>query len=152
MLDVVDAIRNLLEPTPGAVTVHDNAAAPLDAEVDIAANEQHLWVWLVEDTHELSGAGNPPEEREVFEIDAMYITVDSGEREQGKRLRSVSQSLDTKLHAYTALIAANRSRYANGTRAPWDHLATSVSSLEDYRGLDARGFVLRITGYRNRTY
>ncbi len=154
MLDVVDGLRNLLEPTPGTtgVTLHDNAAAPLQAELDISNGSKHLWVYLVEDTHELSGVGTPPEEREVFAIDAMFVIDDTGEREQGVRLRTISIELDTKTHAYTAIIAANRSKYLTGAPAPWANLATSVSSLEDYRGLDARGFVLRITGYRLRKY
>jgi hypothetical protein len=151
VLDVVDAIRDLLD-TDATVTVHDNAAAPLNAELDIEADSKHLWVYLVEDSHELAGVGTPPEEREVFEIHAMYVIDDTGERESGQRSRTVSQALDAKTHAYTELIAANRSRYEAGTAAPWDHLATSVSSLEDYRGLDARGFVLRITGYRLKRY
>ncbi len=153
MLDVVDGLRNLLEPTPATtgVTLHNNAAAPLQSEMDFSAGSKHLWVYMVEDTHELAGVGTPPEEREVFEIHAMFVIDDTGERESGERLRTISVELDTKTHAYTAVIAANRSRrVANVT--VWDHVASSVSSLEDYRGLDARGFVLRITGYRLRRY
>lgn len=154
MIDIVDGLRNLLEPTPGTtgVILHDNASAPLNAELDISNGAKHLWVYLVDDTHELSGVGTPPEEREVFEVNALFVIDDTGEREQGARLRTISIELDTKTHAYTAIIAANRSKYLTGTPAPWAHLATSVSSLEDYRGLDARGFVLRITGYRLRKY
>ena len=154
MIDVVDGLRNLLEPTPATtgVTLHNNAAAPLQSEMDFSAGSKHLWVYMVEDTHELAGVGTPPEEREVFEVHAMFVIDDTGEREQGARLRTISIELDTKTHAYTAIIAANRSKYLAGTPAPWANLATSVSSLEDYRGLDARGFVLRITGYRLRKY
>lgn len=153
MLDLVDALRNLLEPTPGTtgVTLHDNAAAPLNAELDISNGSKHLWVYAVEDTHELSGVGTPPEEREVFEIHAMFVIDDTGEREAGARLRAISIELDTKTHAYAAIVAANRSRRV-GSVTVWDHIASSVSSLEDYRGLDARGFVLRIIGYRLRKY
>ena len=153
MIDVVDALRNLLEPTPTTtgVTLHNSAAAPLQSEVDFSAGSKHLWVYMVEDTHELAGVGTPPEEREVFEVHAMFVIDDTGERESGERKRAISVELDTKTHAYTAVIAANRSRrVANVT--VWDHVASSVSSLEDYRGLDARGFVLRITGYRLRKY
>jgi len=153
MLDVVDALRNLLEPTPAVsgVTLHNNAAAPLNAELDISNGSKHLWVYMVEDTHELSGVGTPPEEREVFEVHAMFVIDDTGERESGARSRTISVELDTKTHAYAAIIAANRSRRITNVTV-WDHVASSVSSLEDYRGLDARGFVLRITGYRLRKY
>jgi hypothetical protein len=153
LLDLIDALRNLLEPTPGAtgVTVHDNAAAPLQNELDISNGEKHLWVYLTEDTHELAGVGTPPEEREVFTLEALFVVDDTGEREAGQRLRTISTELDTKVHDYTEIIASNRSRRVNNVTV-WDHLASSVSSLEDYRGLDARGFVLRITGYRLRRY
>jgi len=157
VIEVVDAVAELLEPwTPSEPMERDGSrtvVAQSGVTVDLNSTEPTVWrpntlyLWVESDTHNLAGVGNPPEEREDFTITAIYV-LDAGDEEaKQRRTRSVSEGLDQKAHEYAAAIAANRSKYAAGGPAPWQHLQ-SVLDNDLLRAFNVRGIGLRIEGYR----
>lgn len=136
--DVGEAIAKLVEPwpdVPGPVTsaegVRDvTAVSGVVVDLNMARPNEweanRLYVWPLLHQHPLAGAGNPPEEREDFTFQLVYVADRASEEARIQARRSVSDALDEKGHSYAAAIAANRSRYAAGTPAPWGHLATAI--------------------------
>lgn len=157
MLDLIDAIAELLEPwQPDEPRLRNGSlevAAQSGTVVDLNAAEpviwqpNHLYLWDEGDQHALAGVGNPPEEREVFEVTAIYVADSQDEEAKQRRTRAVSEALDLKRHEYAAAIAANRSKYVSGGATPWSHLESSLDA-DFVRDINVRGFALRITGYR----
>lgn len=157
MMDVIDALAELLEPWAPATPVDRNWSRTVKANsgtvVDLNGAEPILWeanhLYLFEDgdQHALAGVGNPPEERELFSIVAIYVADSGDEEAKQRRTRAVSEALDVRRHGYAAAIAANRSRYATGGATPWQHLESSLDA-DFVRNFNIRGFALRISGYR----
>lgn len=139
MLDAVDALRELLEP-PGTTVLKDDTA---ERPFNWAANT--LYIYPVSDLHADADVGNPPTIRENFAIEAVYVADSQGEESKKERLRSVSTALDTKAHAYAAILANARFR---GTGRPWEDARVTSVDWDRLRQLDVRGVAVRITGWR----
>lgn len=105
-----------------------------------------LYGWPTTHRHELAGAGNPPEEREVFAFQFLYATDRLGEEPRLWFRRDVSDRLDARAGRYAAAIAANRSK-VDGARAPWDHLVSEIQhdTTVTFR---VRGIGVLVSGYR----
>lgn len=105
-----------------------------------------LYGWPTRHVHELAGAGNPPEERELFAFQYLYVTDRLGEEPRLWFRRDVSDTLDARASRYAAAIAANRSRL-NGVPAPWNHIASEIQhdTTVTFR---VRGIGVLVSGYR----
>lgn len=138
LIDVVDEIRNLLEPDGSGVAKNDDVAQPFSYE------HNTLYAWTGgPDEHRQYGDGRADEEH--FTVEIGYAVSDLGERRTKDRRRDISVALDAKAHGYAAVVRANRTR---GTL--WRGLAITIRH-NDIRtvGKDAkRGFRATITGWR----
>lgn len=152
MLDVLDAVLNLLEPG-GAVdpetslraatsgtTVDHTGARPY--QVEFAPDT--LYAWPGPDRHRVVELGDPPSEREEFTLELLYVATSSSEQAKSRRLRSVSEAVDTRAHEYMARVAANK---APRTGLPWSELGGEINP-DTIRGFNVRGVGLRLTGWR----
>lgn len=153
MLDLIDALRDMLEPpaVPPVTRVvkgetQDQAAS--DTWRDLsgaepfeymkAADTLFLFEWGP-DVRALAGAS--PSDLERFAIQAVYVADSGDEEAQQRRKRSVTQALDARRELYAARIRQHRSAQT------WSHLECTIDG--DYvRGFEIRGFALRISGWR----
>lgn len=155
MIDVIDALMLLLEPggsidptnslrttTSGVIAVH-TAARPPQPEM----TPNHLYCYPVADRHVTIGAGDPPDEREEFTVEALLVVDREDEEPKLTARRDVSSTLDTKAHAYLAAVNANRPR--NGAVAPWEYLTSASVDWDRLRSFAVRGVPLRVSGWRN---
>lgn len=149
MIDVVDAVLNLLEAggavdpktslrkaTSGIVVDHTAERPP-----QTAFSKGYLYCYPVQDDHRAPDLGK----REDFVIEALYIADRADEEAQLTARREVSVELDTKAHAYSDVIDANRTRAA---ARPWDYLTLASINWDRLRSFNVRGVALRITGWR----
>ena len=154
MLDVLDAVLTLLEPggaidpatglrtATSGTTVDHSGAAPY--ELEFAPNR--LYGWVASDRHENWEAGDPPSVRERFALTLLFV-IDSGdEQAQGRRLRSVSEALDYRAHAYMTLVEQNKAPKSDSA-LPWSELTGEITP-DTTRGFNVRGVGLRLSGWR----
>jgi len=139
VLDIIDAILELLEPDPTVVGKDTTAERPFDW----APNT--LYVYPVLDIHADGDMGDPPSIRENFTVDAIYVADGQGEEATRTRSRDVSLELDAKAHAYADILAAARFR---GPGRPWEDARVTSVDWDRLRQIDVRGVAVRITGWR----
>lgn len=159
MIDVIDEVLSVIEPWTAAPTETDgsrsvvatsgtrvdlNAAEPF--ELNFAPNT--LYGWLEGDRHEPAGSGNPIQDLERFGIVALYVADSGSEEPKQVRTRAVSIAIDTKVQAYLAALAANRSRTPAGVPHLWQHIEGTLDP-DLIRDFSVRGAALRIAGYRH---
>lgn len=153
MLDLIDDLLELLEPGGAMDAVTGIRTATSGTSVDHTGAQpfelefapDRLYAWPGRDSHETFEAGDPPSIRERFEVIAYYVADSGDEQAASRRLRSVSTALDTKAHAYMAIVAANQA--PTGPGAPWGNLGGEINP-DVVRGFDVRGVALRLTGWR----
>ena len=122
--------------TSGTV-VDLNMRRPVEHEAD------HLYVWPIVHTHATEGAGNPPEDREDFQLQLLYV-VERGEEEPAMQARrDVSDALDARAELYAERVAANRVKYPT-----WQHAYVSTVQHDTVVTFGARGIGLVVSGYR----
>jgi hypothetical protein len=142
VIDVLDAVLALLEPDGSDVRRDDSAAEPFDYQ------PKTLYGWVSDDSHDVFGTGIPqPCVQENFEISLIYSGADDADQTARLKSRALSKELDAKAAAYAAAVNANRSRYANGTPAPWQDLNARVDH-DLVVDRDVRGIGMRVRGYR----
>jgi len=142
MIEVLDAVLELLEPDGSGVRRDHSAAPPFDYQ------PKTLYGWVSDDTQDIFSTGVPqPCVQENFELSLIYSGVDDADQAARLKSRALSVELDTKAAAYAAAISANRSRYANGTPAPWQHLTARIDH-DLVADRDVRGIGMRVRGYR----
>jgi len=150
MLEVIDGVLNLIEPggvidpvtdirpATSGTSVDHAAAKPFEVEFEV----DRLYAWPGSDRHVTMESGRPPSIQERFTIDLAYVVASLGEQARARRRRSVSAAIDTKLHAYLAVIADNVQ-----FGALWDDLAGEINP-DVIRGFDVRAGGIRLTGRR----
>ena len=153
MLDVLDAVLTLLEPggavdgTTGlrpatsGVSVDHNGARPW--QVELAPGT--LYGWPGADRHRVFELGDPPSEREEFQLELLYV-AESGEQAKSRMQRAISSAIDTKAHEYAAVVAANKAPKSDAG-LPWSELNLEINP-DTVRGFNVRGVGLRLTGWR----
>lgn len=159
LLETVDAILVLLEPGGAIEAATDLRPATSGVVVDHTGEDpfrtdfspNRLYGKPLRDEHRRQGVGGAvttPEE-EHFTIEVTFTAASEAEYGAKRYLRSVSQTLDNKAHAYAAIVRRNRSRYEDGTPAPWHDLNLAGIDWARMRSLSVRGVVLQLTGYRH---
>jgi hypothetical protein len=150
MIDVVDGIRELLEPASidpavsvNGVKLDDTGAMPFEFEAEtlyvVAQTDQRT---LAETIRETSDGSTEGVEQQNFSIVALYVVSGEGENSQGRRSRNVTLALDQKADDYCRLVRSHRT---NGDL--WHHLQAAVDH-DFVRQLQIRGIAVRLTGYR----
>lgn len=133
MIDLVDALVELLEPKARTTAKIDRSAAqPLDYEANT------LYAWIESGQHVSVGTG---EVEERFTIRTVYVADNAGETSAKKRLREVSEALDAKAVRYLDRI---RDREQAG---PWGNLSGTVDH-DFIRQLEVRGVSVVVAGWR----
>lgn len=148
MLDVIDGIVELLEPeNERIVKVDDSGAEPLDYAPDT------LYVFEAGDNREQAGH-SPSSDLARFTLVAILTVDDQAERAKGRRMREVSQKLDTKREEYLRKVRRNRTGplIMGDANVPansplWGNL-TGAANPEFIRALDVRGLAITLTGWR----
>lgn len=152
MLDLIDGIRNLLEPPADPVEerivkleIQDRGAS--GTWRDLAGAEPFAYdtpdtLYLFEWGADIRGlAGASPHDMERFAFQAVYCANSLDEEAQQRRRRDVTATLDAKRELYASLIRNHRSG------ATWQHLECQIDG--DYvRAFEIRGFALRVSGWR----
>jgi hypothetical protein len=141
MIEVIDALRELLEPTDAIDESRSENDVILDRSCaqpfEFVANTLYAWEELRRQVP--AGTG---EIREDFEIRFVYVSKAS-EEAGSKRNRDVSIALDAKADGYLELIR----NFAN--IPPWDsgNIQATVDA-DMIRQLEVRGIGIRVIGYR----
>ena len=140
MLEVVDALRSLLEPDPDLVD--DTAEMPFEWQPGM--------LYVFEDESNWSRLDTGGMIREDFVIMAVYVRP-ADEAPLAKRSREVTEALDARRVRYLTTIADNPSMGAasgDPDEPPlWSHIMGA--SLPRYlRELEVRGIAVRVVGYR----
>lgn len=141
VLDIVDAIRDLLEPVvvdpdPGDPIVERDAtgAKPF---VWAAGKDGTLYVYPTRVVEIPIETG--PVVRQDFAVAAVFV-LPSAEEPPQKREATISDALDDKLGAYLALVRSNH------VTTVWGHLRAAMTTPP--HTLQTRAVALDITGYR----
>lgn len=141
MIEVVDALRELVEPTDPVDETHslygtklDRAAArPFEWEADT------FYAFEESSAHVSIGTG---EVREDFTIFLVYCAGGNGEESLLKRSRETSEALDERRTRYMDAL-----RHSAGRPGLWAYVLGS--SLPEYlRQFEIRGVAVRAVGYR----
>lgn len=142
MLDIMDGIRELLEPSATTTVVTDDTGAD-----PFVYEPNHLYVFESGDVRDL--AGNSPADIERFSVVAMFVADDAGEEADQTRRREITAALDDKRDAYLAAVRATRTFTDPGPpeRVLWAHLQGSADA-DFVRALEVRGIAIRLTGWR----
>lgn len=161
ILPLIEDVARLIEPwvgdaevdNHGSRSVASSSGTIVDLNMRRPANYEadHLYAWPSRHDHALAGVGAPAEERDNFAIQFVYAVEADDEEAQWQPSREVSDELDERAELYAGRIAANRSRYADRTAAPWEHLASSVQH-DTTITFGVRGIGLLVTGYRIARY
>ena len=140
ILDVVDALRDLLEPpfdderSVNGVLIDRTCSQP---NADTVANT--IYAWEAARAEVPIGTG---EVRQNFAVTLLYVVDNVGEA-AGERDRSVSEALDAKTDEYMKLIRLH------AHVPPWDSGNVQATSDADFvRQFEVRGVAIRVTGYR----
>ena len=136
MIEILDALRALLEPDPTpdprVVALDEANAKPLKS----LPLTLYLWVTQVSET----GIESGPTARQDFVIDLVLTGPDAGEEPALERDPVVSSFLDTRRAGYLAAIRSNqRTSLWGSLRAA---SATAPATLQQ------RSTALRLSGYR----
>ena len=141
ILDVVDAIRDLLEPVP----VDPDPGDPI-VERDVTGAKPFIWAAGKDGTFYVypTRLGETPIEtgpvvRQDFGIAAVFV-LPSAEEPSLKRDADLSAALDAKLGAYLAAVRTHH------VTTLWGHLRAAMATPP--RTLQTRAVALDITGYR----
>lgn len=138
MLDLIDAIVDLLEPPAARVTKIDSAIGAEPFSYEGRPDTLFLFEYGP-DVRDLAGAG--PLELERFALQAVYVGDSKDEEAQQTRRRDVNEAIDVKRELYAKRIRERRSART------WSHLQAAFDG--DYvRAFEVRGFALRISGWR----
>lgn len=140
MLEVVEALRALLEPDPDLVD--DTGEMPFTWEPDT--------LYVFEDESSWSRLDTGGMMREDFAIMAVYVRP-ADEAPLARRDRGVTETLDARRVRYLTAIAENPSMPASSGDPDdpplWSHIMGA--SLPRYlRELEVRGIAVRVVGYR----
>lgn len=126
---IADKVAELLEAD--ATLRDDNRAEPALFESD------RLYVWCPSESFEV--IGQEMEQRD-FLLRAAWV-IESDEVEL--RIRATSDAIATKAEAYRAAVASQRAQ------TPWyEGLHVEGVDYESLAAIDARGFLMDLTGYR----
>jgi hypothetical protein len=127
--EIADQVAQLLEPDP--LLRDDGRAEPTVFEADL------LYVWAPSETFE--PIGQECEQRDFLLRAAWVIETDDTEL----RSRETSDAIATKSEAYRAAVASQRAL------TPWyEGLHVEGVDHETLSAIDARGFLMDLTGYR----
>lgn len=156
--ELAEAMARVMEPwtdapaedAEGSRTVVADSGARVDLNMrrPVEHDPNTLYLWPTTHAHSPEGAGNPPEERENFSLQALYVVERLGEEPQLRARRDVSDALVERAELYAARIRANRSQYANGSPAPWQHAFVAAIQHDTAVTFGARGIGLLVSGYR----
>lgn len=153
MIDLIDALRELLEPSSlddpaiaaSGTRLDRSCAQPFTFEPDTLYAYEELDQRILEETYAesiIEPGAFVGVERQNFTIVFVYSADGTGENAAMKRERAVSIALDDRRNGYLRLLKDHRT---HGDL--WHHLAGSADA--DYvRQLEVRGIAVRITGYR----
>lgn len=138
IVELVDAIREILEPRGVGLAHDDSCAQPA------AIEPNKLYAWPL--SHSISSVGTGEigglhELREDFSIRAVFAIPNPGEEAEQKRDRDVSILLDEKAASYVGAILAH------AQVPPWDNLTPTVDH-DFLRQFEIRGVSIVATGYR----
>jgi hypothetical protein len=166
MLDLLDAIAELLEPvptlpddadpetwTPATFEFHGHeypvGASGVIRDDSGAEPFDFLPGWLYAfgtgDTRSPTGAG--PEDRQDFEITAVYSADAEAETGSGIRTRDLTAALDAKRDGYLRAVRECRNGYVRDGRRTWEHLIASAD-FDYLRTFGVRGVAIRLEGWR----
>ena len=146
MIDVIDGIRDLLEPpdphedgfSVNGVAIDRSCAEPIG---DAQANTIYAWEEACRERP--IGTG---EVQQDFEIVVLYAAGGEGEVAALQRSRDVSEALDAKRVAYMKLIRDNANMGFGGRLGEGNIEATSDADAR--RQFATRGIAIRVSGYR----
>lgn len=141
MIDLIDALREILEEPGSTVAIDDSCALPAEIKPNT------LYAFPVSNRIESIGTGEvggTHELREDFSIRAVFAVPNPGEEAGQVRERDVSVLLDAKGEQYLAAIMAH------AQTPPWDNLTASVDH-DFLRQFEIRGVSIVATGYRLRS-
>lgn len=146
MLDVVDGIRDLLEPpdphesgkSVNGVLIDRSCAEPLGD-----AQPNTVYAWEEASREKPIGTG---EVQQDFEIVVLYVADGAGEVAAAQRSREVSEALDAKRVEYMRLVRT----FANigfGDELGRGNIQATADA-DALRQFATRGIAIRVTGYR----
>lgn len=139
MIEICDALRELLEPKGSGVEHDDSGSQPNDYV------ENTLYAWPNSHRLSLAGTGDVDgggEWRESFVIRAVYTVPNVGEESSGKRDREVTLALDQKAASWQKKLAR-----AESLPGVWDSIEFTIDH-DFVRQLSLRGISVLLTGYR----
>jgi hypothetical protein len=148
VIDVVDGLRDLLEPPDAqndgfslnGVAIDRSCAEPIG---DAQANTVYAWEEACRDKP--IGTG---EVQRDFEIVVLYVADGAGELAIGQRSRDVSEALDAKREAYMKLIRENANIGFGGDAPTGRGNIQATSDADALRQFATRGIAIRVTGWR----
>lgn len=149
MLEVLDAILNLVEPG-GVLDASHRRTSLADVVVDHrGAEPAETWEGnTLYGSVAIDGHGAPDfADREDFVVELVRVFDASDEEKEQERLRSISEAIDDAAHDYISILDANR---AGGDGRPWTYLTSITIDWERMRRINERGFAARVTGWRHR--
>lgn len=136
-----DEAGSMTVTATSGTTVDLNMRRPKEPEAD------HLYAWPTQHVHTHEGAGNPPESRENFAVQFLYVVDREGEEPQLAARRDVSDALDARADLYVSRIRDNFATAEARSAAPWQHLQATVQH-DTAVTFGVRGVGLLVTGYR----
>lgn len=149
MIDVVDAIRDLLEPPSDAdesvsvngIAIDRTCAMPFEFRPETIYAAEASDVRTLEETMLETAGGTIGVERQTFGVTLLYVVDGEGENAELRRSRAVSIRLDAKRNEWLRKVREHR------IGPVWDHLQGS-SDVDFVRQLQVRGIAVRLTGWR----
>lgn len=136
MLDVLDALVDLVKQADTSLVYDDSAAAPYEWR------DGTVYSWIETTNDRSIGTG---EVRQDFEIMIVYASDNDGEEARLTRSRAVSEALDSWRRDVMDLIRQNTHV------PPWSSGTIAARSDEDFlRQLEVRGVAIMVGGYRIR--
>lgn len=146
MIEVIDGVRDLLEPpdalndgfSTNGVKVDRSCAEPLGD-----AQPNTVYAWEEACREKPIGTG---EVEQAFEIVVLYCVDGAGEVAAAQRSRDVSEALDTKRAEYMKLVRLNANMpFGDGSGRGNIQATADADALRQFA---TRGIAIRITGYR----
>lgn len=134
LIDLIDRVGAMLEPTPTDIAIDTSARAPDVFEPGT------LYVFPDGDSTVDSMETGPPS-RESFDLIAVLVADDEGEESRQQRTAGVTEVLSSKRDEYQLRLAAIRSCDL------WANIDASVDA-DWTSNFNGRAVALRIRGYR----
>lgn len=146
MIDVIDGVRDLLEPpddlnegfSTNGVAIDRSCAEPIG---DATPNTVYAW----EEACREKPIGTGEVEQD-FEIVVLYVADGAGELAALQRSRDVSEALDAKRNGYMKLVRLN-ANIGFGDQSGRGNIQATADA-DALRQFATRGIAIRITGYR----